>query len=57
MNRQQDQSEPTGSASQPLSDDLELRRLCESADLYAEVYHEDTDLQALTEAAITRWPD
>lgn len=57
MHRKQDQCEPTGGPSQPLSDDLDLKRLCESADLYAEVYREDADLRALTEAAIEGWPE
>ena len=32
--------------------DLEL-----SADLYAEVYEEDPELQQLTQAAISGWPE
>jgi len=54
---QQDRSEQTGSAFQRLRDDLELERLRESADLYAEVYREDPDLWALTDAAIAGWPE
>jgi len=37
--------------------ELELRRLKESADLYSEIYSEDTELKELTEAAITGWPE
>lgn len=54
---QQDQSELTGSALQRLRGDLELERLRESADLFAEVYREDPDLWELTEAAIAGWPE
>jgi hypothetical protein len=54
---QQDRSELTGSAFQCLRNDLELERLRESADLYAEVYRVDPDLQALTDAAIEGWPE
>lgn len=54
---QQDRSELTGSALQRLPGDLELERLRESADLYAEVYCEDPDLWALTDAAIAGWPE
>ena len=33
------------------------QRLRESADLYAEVYNEDDQLQELTEQAIEDWPE
>ena len=36
--------------------DLEEKALAESGRLYAEVYEEDADLQALTEAAWTEFP-
>jgi len=35
---------------------MELKELKKSADLYAEVYCEDEDLQELTEAALPVWP-
>ena len=35
---------------------LELERLKQSADLYAEIYDEDHELKELTDAAVTRWP-
>ena len=35
----------------------ELYSLEMSADLYAEVYAEDVDLQALTDSAIAGWPE
>jgi hypothetical protein len=53
---QRDRSDLTGSALQRLRDNLELDRLRESADLYAQVYREDPDLRALTDAAIEGWP-
>jgi hypothetical protein len=36
---------------------LELQSLQESADLYAEIYAEDMELQKLTEAALVEWPE
>jgi hypothetical protein len=45
------------SALQHFRDELELQSLRESADLYAEVYAEDLELQTLTEAAIEGWPE
>lgn len=36
---------------------LELENLKHSADLYAEVYSEDSDLSELTEAALAEWPE
>jgi Arc/MetJ-type ribon-helix-helix transcriptional regulator len=35
----------------------ELQALEMSADLYAEIYAEDADLQALTGSAIGNWPE
>ncbi|WP_446007901.1 hypothetical protein [Candidatus Electrothrix sp.] len=35
---------------------VELKELKKSADLYAEVYSEDEDLQELTEVALPGWP-
>jgi len=52
-----DRIEMVRSALQRLRDELELQSLRESADLYAEVYAEDLELQALTEAAIEGWPE
>lgn len=37
-------------------EDLELQSLKQSANLYAEIYEEDGELQELTEVAITGWP-
>ncbi len=37
--------------------ELELIRLNRSADLYAEIYEEDSELQELTESARHGWPE
>ncbi len=39
-----------------LKEELELQSLKQSANLYAEVYEEDVELQELTEVAIVGWP-
>jgi hypothetical protein len=44
-------------ALQRLKEDFELQQLKQSADLYAEVYEQDTELQELTETAIAGRPD
>lgn len=36
--------------------ELETRRLQESAQLYAQIYEEDAQLRELTESAIVDWP-
>jgi len=40
-----------------LKEEFELKSLKQSADLYAEIYEEDSDLQELTETAIEGWPE
>ena len=40
-----------------LRQELELQSLKQSASLYAEIYEEDTELQELTEVAVTGWPE
>ena len=40
-----------------LKEELELQSLKQSASLYAEVYEEDRELQALTETASMEWPE
>jgi hypothetical protein len=40
-----------------LQEELELESLKQSADLYAEVYSEDSDLSELTETALIEWPE
>ncbi|MGB5687153.1 MAG: hypothetical protein WBM35_15195 [Candidatus Electrothrix sp.] len=36
---------------------IELKELKKSADMYAEIYCEDEDLQELTETALPGWPE
>jgi hypothetical protein len=40
-----------------LREKLESQRLRESAELYAEIYSEDSKLKALTDAALEEWPE
>lgn len=40
-----------------LQDEMELEKLKQSADLYAELYAEDVELFELTEAAVADWPE
>ena len=40
-----------------LQRDIELNNLTQSADLYAELYAEDSDLFELTEAGGDEWPE
>jgi hypothetical protein len=40
-----------------LREKLESQKLRESADLYAEIYMEDSELKALTESAAQGWPN
>ncbi len=40
-----------------LKEELELQSLKQSANLYAEVYEEDVELQELTEVAVVGWPE
>jgi len=37
--------------------ELEMRKLKRSADLYNEVYNENSELQDLTNSAISEWPE
>lgn len=52
-----DKSSMVQVALQRLKEDFELQQLKQSADLYAEVYEQDTGLQELTETAIAGWPE
>jgi len=36
---------------------LEIIKLKKSADLYSEIYNNDTDLQELTKSALSEWPE
>ena len=38
-------------------EELELRNIRESAELYTEVYKESSELHELTEAAVQGWPE
>ncbi len=40
-----------------LREELELESLKQSADLYAELYAEESELQELTELSIAEWPE
>ena len=40
-----------------LREELELESLKQSADLYSEVYAEESELSELTESAIVGWPE
>jgi len=44
-------------ALQRLQEEFELQSLKQSANLYAEVYEKDEELQALTESAVQEWPE
>lgn len=52
-----DKSALVRAALQKFQQELERQQLIESANLYAEIYAEDEELQALTEAAIEGWPE
>ena len=52
-----DKSSMVRAALEELRIKLELQSLKESADLYAEIYKEDSDLQELTDSAISDWPE
>jgi hypothetical protein len=52
-----DKSSLVRAALERLQRELDLESLRQSADLYAEVYAEDEELQELTEAALTGWPE
>ncbi len=40
-----------------LKKEIEQENLKQSADLYAELYAEDEELQELTHTAVTGWPE
>ncbi|MFP4306586.1 MAG: hypothetical protein ACLFRG_13100 [Desulfococcaceae bacterium] len=52
-----DKSTMVRKALQNFREELERKELEASADLYAEIYAEDAELQALTEAAVNDWPE
>ena len=51
-----DKSEAVRIALEHLRQEMEQRRLQESAHLYAQVYDEDHELQELAESAVLDWP-
>ncbi|MDS4030459.1 MAG: hypothetical protein RKO66_10350 [Candidatus Contendobacter sp.] len=51
-----DKSQAVRAALEHLRQDLEQRRLQESAHLYVEVYDDDPELHELTASAIGGWP-
>ena len=40
-----------------LKEELDQKNLRQSADLYAEIYEEDSELRELTETALREWPE
>jgi hypothetical protein len=52
-----DKSSMVQAALQRLKEEVEMQQLKQSADWYAEIYEQDTELQELTETAITGWPE
>jgi hypothetical protein len=52
-----DKSSMVQAALLALKKEFEQQHLKQSANLYAEVYEEDTELQELTQTAIAGWPE
>lgn len=52
-----DKSDMVRAALTHLQAEIELQLLRQSANLYAEIYDEDEELQMLTEAASLEWPE
>ncbi len=52
-----DKSDMMRRALTDLREKLERQRLVASAELYAELYEEDAELQELTSAALAEWPE
>lgn len=52
-----DKSSMVRTALKRFKEELELQRLRQSADLYAEIYSEDTDLKEWTESSVSAWPE
>jgi Arc/MetJ-type ribon-helix-helix transcriptional regulator len=51
-----DKSDMVRAALLQLQEEIEVQSLKQSANLYAEIYEQDADLQELTEAALAEWP-
>ncbi|MFM2303196.1 MAG: hypothetical protein RLZZ135_603 [Cyanobacteriota bacterium] len=52
-----DKSSIVRMAIEKLHQELEQQELVESAELYAQLYAEDTELRQLTDLAIGNWPE
>lgn len=52
-----DKSEVVRFALQSLQQSLEQKHLYESAELYAQLYEEDSELKDFAEAALAEWPE
>ena len=52
-----DKSAMVRAALNRLKEELDLQSLKQSADLYAEIYADDPELQELTESALPGWPE
>ncbi|MGE3728040.1 MAG: hypothetical protein AB7I41_20965 [Candidatus Sericytochromatia bacterium] len=52
-----DKSEMLRMALSRFQAELDSQALAQSADLYAEIYHSDDDLKALTHVATENWPE
>jgi Arc/MetJ-type ribon-helix-helix transcriptional regulator len=52
-----DKSSMVREALECLKDEVERKSLRESADLYAEIYKNDSELKELTESAVSGWPE
>ncbi len=52
-----DKSAMARAALSRLKEEIELQLLQQSADLYAEEYEDDRELQELTKAALAGWPE
>ena len=52
-----DKSSMVRAALAGLKEELERQSLKQSANLYAELYEEDAELQELTESAVAGWPE
>ncbi len=52
-----DKSSMIRAAINELKKKLDLEKLKKSADIYAEIYTDDNELQDLTDSAITDWPE
>lgn len=51
-----DRSEVVRSALDRLMAELAQQRLCDSADLYAQIYDRDDETKEWTDAALSEWP-